>query len=320
MQILVIGATGQIGFALTHALAQTEHTLSVLVRDPGTLAFPSAVRVVRAPRFDAQAFTNALAGVDHVVYALGLPEQFVTDNSIFERVNASLLRQCLEQLPATVTGLTYVSTYEIFEAVDGVIRESHPLADPRTLSPYFRSMLEAYQQVQAAAQARGLRLSTLHPAAVYGGRDTAQGFTHYLENLRQWRFWRVPFIFAGRFPLVHVRSLAGAALRALDVPGHFIVSDQMTSLKEIALTLRQLARSYVPPVAPVAAARLGAAGLEALARVTHRPPLMANVQIDFITKGWEPKADKAIQQLGWQPLPLRQGLQQYLQENSALGA
>ncbi len=89
----------------------------------------------------------------------------------------------------------------------------------------------------------------------------------------------------------------------------------MTSLAEIALTLRQSVRSYVPVVAPVSVARLGAHGLQALSRVTRRPPLMASVQIDYITKGWEPKSDLAVSQLGWQPLPLAQGLRPCLRES-----
>ena len=123
----------------------------------------------------------------------------------------------------------------------------------------------------------------------------------------------MPFVFEGWFPLVHVESLADAVVRSLGVPGQFIVSDQMTTLKEIARTLRKYAGSYVPPTAPVRFAELGATMLEGLSRVTRRPPAMAHVQIDFITKGWEPKPDRANEELGWQALSIDEGIQRYLQ-------
>jgi nucleoside-diphosphate-sugar epimerase len=45
---------------------------------------------------------------------------------------------------------------------------------------------------------------------------------------------------------------------------------------------------------------------------------MARVQLEFITKGWEPQADRAQRELGWQPLSLRQGIQKYLKDRMNL--
>lgn len=314
MKILLIGATGQIGYALTTALATSDHQLSALVRNRGKLRFPSNLEIMHFARFDAPAFKRALVNVDHVIYAAGMPEQFVFDDDIFERVNVSLLRLFLEQIPDNVKHVTYISTYEVFEDRSGIIRESHPLADARQMSPYYRSMIEAYQLVRQFDAGSSTSLTTIHPAAVYGGRNTNQGFTNYIENLLHKRFWRLPFIIEGRFPLVHVNSLTDAIIRSLDVPGRFIVSDEMTTLREIARTVRSYADSYVPLTAPASVARLGTYLLEALSHVTRRPPMMARVQIEFITKGWEPQADRAMRELGWRPLGLARGIQQYLRE------
>jgi hypothetical protein len=46
MKILLIGATGQIGYALTNALSQTAHQTSILVRNAHSLAFPANVNVL----------------------------------------------------------------------------------------------------------------------------------------------------------------------------------------------------------------------------------------------------------------------------------
>lgn len=88
----------------------------------------------------------------------------------------------------------------------------------------------------------------------------------------------------------------------------------MTTLKEIALTLKENADSYVPMTVPLWMARLGTASLEVLARLTRTRPIMTRVQIEFITKGLEPRSDKAIQELSWEPLSLDEGIKRYLKQ------
>lgn len=80
--------------------------------------------------------------------------------------------------------------------------------------------------------------------------------------------------------------MANAIIAALQGNGTYIVSDQMTSLRSIAVTLKQYADSYVPFKALVEMARMGANVLEWVSKFTRMNPLMANVQIDFITS-WD---------------------------------
>jgi uncharacterized protein YbjT (DUF2867 family) len=96
MKILILGATGQVGQALTKGLSHTEHQVSVLVRDASDLQFEENVTVLQRGNFTPDVFSTALSGVDHVVYGIGLPEQFQFDNSVFDRVNCQLLRACAD--------------------------------------------------------------------------------------------------------------------------------------------------------------------------------------------------------------------------------
>ena len=71
-----------------------------------------------------------MSGVDHVIYGIGLPEQFQFDDGVFDRVNCQLLQTFLEALASSgVRRLTYISTYEVFEVIDNDIDETHPIAD-----------------------------------------------------------------------------------------------------------------------------------------------------------------------------------------------
>ena len=316
MQVLLIGATGQIGTALLHALTEASFDVRVLVRDKSRLSCSQEIDVLSQRPFSREVFGRALEGIDHVIYGVGRPEQFLFDPSGFRRVNYGLLRRFLPVLAqSSCERLTYISTYEVFEEREGKVRVSHPVAeDTRGMTPYFAAMAEAYRTaLEFSKTHRSTRVTTIHPAAVYGGRNTGQGITDYIENLIRGQFWRVPFIIEGRFPVVHAASLAEAIVGALGRPGSFIVSDEMTSLHEIALTLRRMTGSYVPPVAPVWAARLGAAFLEQLANLTKKPPIMSTVQVRFLTRGLKPLPEKAAATLDWRPMLLEEGLRRYVE-------
>lgn len=313
MRILIIGATGQIGYSLFQALVQTTHQNTVLVRDRTKCRWPGAARVIESRKFTPQAFRQALCSIDHVIYAAGLPEQFVPDTNAFERVNLDLLKAFLTEL-ANVgpSALTYISTYEVFQAIDGIIRESHPVVSEDGFSPYVCSMIRAYRLVTDFAERNDIRLVTIHPAAVYGGLNTGDGFTNYLDNLRNKRFWRVPFVFKGRFPVISADFLADAIVASLAGEGAYIVSEQMATLRGIAKALRQHTDSYVPLNASVKIARAGATVLEWVSRLARTRPIMARVQIDFITQGFEPISERMIHELGWRPRTLDEGLAKYL--------
>ncbi len=102
-------------------------------------------------------------------------------------------------------------------------------------------------------------------------------------------------------------------VRSLERPGGaYIVSDQMTTLREIALTLKKYSHSYVPTTMPLWAANFGASASEFIARLFRVKPIMAKVQLEFITKGLEPKSERAQKELGWTPLSMDEGIKLYL--------
>ena len=209
--------------------------------------------------------------------------------------------------------LTYISTYEVFGDIDGLIRESHPIADEAHMTPYFAAMTRAYHMAIEFSTQYGINLGTIHPAAVYGGLATGFGFTNFIEDLLSRKIWRNPTIIDGKFPLVHVDSLADGIIKSIGHPGAF-----MTSLKEIAITLRKHAPSYIPITVPLGMVKAVVPLMEATARMTNTRPAISSVQIDFLTKGLEPKADKAVAELGSNPMPLDEGIQKYLTDRKSI--
>jgi dihydroflavonol-4-reductase len=319
VKVLLVGATGQVGFALAHALVAQGHDVTLLVRRGGQLKFPAQARVVTEPVFTEAVFARLLSGTDIAIYGVGLPEQFSFDAEVFERVNLRLLKDFLAAMEQSkLRRLVYISTYEVFAAQHGKIHESHAVASLDGVSPYFRAMTQAYVEAIKFAQRTSTALTTIHPAALYGGLNTSEGFTNVIESLLNWRLWKLPVVLPGRFPLVHADSLAQAITSAMDHTGAFIVNDGMSSLKELSAALRHQANSYPAPEVPAALAYAATAPLEALGRALRIRPILCKVQLDFITSGSEPLADHAAQTLAWAPMRLDEGLSRYLKNRTRL--
>lgn len=313
MKILLIGATGQIGSAIANALSVTDNRITVLVRDRIKVSFPDTVEVLEHNQFGPDIFKESLKNIDHVIYGLGRPEQFLLDESYFYTVNYEMLKMFLNGMAdSEVKSLTYISTYEMFQEKDGEIRETHELANIDQMTTYYRSMMKAFRLITEYVTDRGIQLTTIHPSAVYGGLNTGNGITNYIENLLNKKILKVPFIVRGRFPILHVDSLADTVIRSLGNPGPYIVSDQMTTLEEIARVLHTNADSYIPKIAPLSLAEAGATALEMIARLFRTTPIMARAQLNYVTRSLEPKPDKAIKELGWHPISLSEGIERML--------
>ncbi len=291
MRILLIGATGQIGYTLTNALSRTPHDLVILARDAHKLPFPANMQVREAGIFTPEAFEAALHDADAVIYGLGLPLQPTLDKLVWQRVNYDLFQTFLQVLKRSpVRRLIYVSSEGVLKPDHGRVCETNSLVDPEIAPPYCLAMLRAYQMVQRWAAETDTLLTTIHPVTVYGGLNTGLGVTDYIENLLNHRSANVPIIIDTRLPVVHAESLAAAIILALDKAGAFVVSDQMVSLKEIALILHSLTGAYVPPVD-------AARGLCSEA---------------------EPDTGHSQEVLGWQPMTFDAGVHKYLQDRAHL--
>lgn len=90
MRTLVTGATGKVGNATARALIAEGHEVRALVVDPDMerADLPGGVDVVRGDVTDAASLERAVAGCEVVFDAMGLPEQWLPDSALFDRVNA----------------------------------------------------------------------------------------------------------------------------------------------------------------------------------------------------------------------------------------
>src|SRR4029077_14024509 len=132
MQVLVTGATGKVGNAIASALLDRGEQVRALVRDPNLAAsvLPAGVEPIRGDATDAESLAAAVDGCELVFNAMGMPEQWLTDEGIFDRVNAlgsGALAAAAKR--AGVRRFIQTSTHDVFHAESGERFDETMLAD-----------------------------------------------------------------------------------------------------------------------------------------------------------------------------------------------
>jgi nucleoside-diphosphate-sugar epimerase len=318
MRVLVTGATGKVGHAIAAALLARGDQVRALVRDPDRAApnLPPGAEPVRGDATEPASLRPAVEGCELIFNAMGLPEQWVRDEGIFERVNAigsrDLARAARE---ARVRRLIHTSTFDVFHADQGGRLDESALADYPKGTAYERSKQHAEELV--LAERDGLEVVITNPCAVYGPGPSAsvsfdQGMFAPLVKKR------LPMLPPGGAGMVFVEGLAEGHLLAAERGRdgeRYLFSDTYVDFKELAEAVVGVAgRGRVPPVLPLPVARAVAAAGEALSRVTRRPPLISRGQVYFFSWQAHPDSSKAQRELGWTPTPLEDGIRRTLQE------
>jgi len=171
MRALVIGASGQVGAALLHALRSRGHEAH------GTHAQHAAAGLVHLDLADHTAVERVVAqarpewifcpaGLSFVDYCEDHPDQAMAAN----RDGPAAAARAAEALGA---GFVYYSTDYVFDGKDGPFGEGDP---PRPLCVYGKSKHEGEQAVLAACR----RAVVIRPSVVYGPELQEKNFVYQL--------------------------------------------------------------------------------------------------------------------------------------------
>lgn len=312
MRALVTGATGKVGYAIASALLERGDQVRALVRDPRRAAsvLPAGIEPIRGDVTDAESLDAAVEGCELVFNSMGLPEQWVRDEAIFDRVNAIGSRQVAAAARrAGVRRFVHTSTCDVFHAETGERFDETALADYPKGTPYERSKQHAEELV--LAERNGMEVVILNPSAVYGPTPSP---TPSFENglfepvVRR----RLPAVPPGGTGYAFVEGVAAGHLLASEKGkdgDRYILADGYASFREIAETVREVAgRGRVPPVMPVPVAKAVAGVGAGISKVIRRPPLLPRGQLTYFLWQARPDSSKAQRELGWQTTPLAEGV------------
>jgi nucleoside-diphosphate-sugar epimerase len=316
MRALVTGATGKVGHAVAASLLDRGDEVRGLVRDPKRAAsiLPAGIEAVGGDVTDPDTLPGAVEGCDLVFNAMGMPEQWVRDEAIFDRVNAvGSQRIAIAAKRAGVRRFVHTSTHDVFHAGTGERFDETMLASYPKGTAYERSKQHAEELV--LAERDGMEVVILNPSGVYGPTPSS---TPSFENevfapvVRK----RLPAVPPGGTGYAFVAGVAAGHLLAAEKGRdgeRYILADGYASFKEIAEKVKEVAgRGRVPPTLPVPVAKAVASVGAGVSRVIRRPPLLPKGQLTYILWQARPDSSKAQGELGWQTTPLEEGVRKTL--------
>jgi dihydroflavonol-4-reductase len=320
MRALVTGATGKVGHAIASALLDRGNQVRALVRDPKRAAsvLPAGIEPVRGDVTDPESLDAAVEGCELVFNSMGLPEQWVRDDAIFDQVNAlgsGVLAGAAKR--GGVRRFIHTSTHDVFAAGTGEGFDETMLDPEPKGTAYERSKQKAEELV--LAERDGMEAVILNPCAVYGpGPSASVSFDKQLFEplVRK----RLPALPPGGSGLVFTGGVAEGHLLAAEkgIDGErYILADTYADFTELAETVVRIAgRGRIPPRMPIPVAHAVAAIGEGISKVTRRPPLAPRGQLHYFLWQAHPDSSKAQRELGWKTTPLDDGVRQTL---SAMG-
>ena len=315
VRVLVTGATGKVGHALTRKLIERGDEVRALVRDPATAGIPEGAEAVRGDVRDTESLVDAVRGCELVFNAMGLPEQWLPDDGTFHDVNAVGSENVTRAARAAgARRLVHTSTIDVFHAARGARFDESELADYPKGTAYERSKQAAERLVLDAGG--GIEIVMVNPAGVYGPGPMRPGGLE--EDLfRPLVRGRLPAVPPGGMGVCFSEGVAAGHLLASERgrPGErYILCDRHVDMRELAETVVRVAgRGRVPPrLSPTVARVLSGAG-ELVSRAIDKPPLLPSGQLTFLTWDAAPDSSKAQDELGWEPTALEHGLRRTLE-------
>ena len=307
------GATGKVGGAVARALLARGDSVRALVRSPEAAArlLPAEVELVPGDVTEPETLAPAVEGCELVFNAMGLPEQWVADEGIFERVNAVGTENVVRAaVGAGVPRVVHTSTIDVFHADRGARFDESRVADYPKGTAYERSKQLA-EKLALAARGGGTELVICNPAGVYGPTP-ASSVSIDGEMFAPLIRGALPALPPGGLGVCFDAGVARGHLLAADRGRdgeRYILCDRHVLLRELAASVvRTAGRGRVPPTIPARIASVSARAGEALAGAIGVPPVLARGQLHFFLWNAAPDATRAQEELGWEPTALEDGL------------
>ena len=316
MKILVTGTTGKVGNAIAQALDARGDEVMALARDPQKARgmVPDGVQVLQGDVTDPPSVRAAVEGCELVFNAMGMPEQWVRDESVFERLNARGTENVVSAArEAGVRRFVHTSTIDVFDAPPGGRFDESKVATQPKNTAYERSKQHA-EELALAARGPDMELVFANPSAVYGpGPGSVSLEKQLFEPVAR---GTLPVVTPGGMGVVHARGIAAGHLlvaeRGRDGE-RYILCDRHVTRRQLAEEVKRVAgRGRVPPVLPLPVAKASAAVGELLARRFGLPPLVSRGQLYFLLWNAAPDSTRAQEELGWEPTPLEDGIRESL--------
>lgn len=316
MKVFVTGGTGFIGKRVVAKLVERGDEVYALTRSVRSAEAVESLgaHAVRGELKNLAVLHEAMRGCDlvfHIAawYALG-----IKDLERMSQINVEGTRNVLETAHQLgVPKIVYVSTVAVFGDTHGELVDEQFFQAGPFLTHYDRTKWQAHYEVAVPLIEKGAPIIIVLPGAVYGPGDQSL----IGEMMRQFYFRSLPFAPGKETALTfaHVDDVAQGLLLAASKgrPGEsYILAGPNLTLGELFDLWAQILGRR--PRKHLSVARLRAF-LPLLSKLEGRvplPPLFSRESLSIVGATYLARSDKAKAELGWQPRPVREGMQETL--------
>ena len=322
--ILVTGAGGFTGLALTRALVAKGHPVRALARKPGQVPEleRAGAEVIQGDIRDPQIIQRSVEGRGVVFHLAAVFRRAGVPDSLYREVHVDATRHLIEAAAAAgVRRFVHCSTVGVHgDVADGPADEDAPMA-PGDI--YQRTKLEGEAAARDTAARTGLALTVVRPGPIYGPAD--RRLLKLIGGVARLRFL---LLGSGKphFQMVYVDDLVEGLRLAAETPEavgrtYILTGEEAPTLRELVQEIAAIARVPAPRVRlPVWPFWLAGALCEAVCVPFGVEPPIYRRRVKFFTSNRWFDISRARTELGFAPrMPLREGLRRTLDSYRTLG-
>ena len=312
MTTLVTGATGFVGSAVARTLLARGHELRLLTRassDRSNLIGLPA-EVVVGDLTDPASLARAAAGCRYVVHVAADYRIWVPDPNEMLRANVEgALAMVRAAANAGAERIVHCSSVAALGLIgDGSLSdENTPAREEDFVGIYKRSKFLAEQALLQAMARENLPVVIVNPAAPVGPRDIKPTPTG--KMICDAAAGKVPAFIDTGLNIVHVDDVAEGHALALErgrIGERYVLGGENMLLRDVLALVCDVAGRKPPTIClPEGLVWPVAAVMEWFAALTGIPPMMTRDHLKMARKKMFYSSAKAINELGYQPRPVR---------------
>ena len=314
---LVVGANGFLGSHVTRELVAGGAQVRAMVRPTANTRSIDDLQVTRfhGDVFDTDAVHEAMDGVDDVYYCVVDTRAWLRDPSPLFRTNVEGLRNVLDVAvkEPSLRRFVFTSTYATVGRRHGHVATEEDIVDPRGLTPYVQSRVEAENLVMRYMAEAGLPAVAMCVSTTYGSGDW--GRTPHGAFIAGAVFGKLPFLMNGiQLEVVGVDDAARAMILAAEhgrIGERYLVSERMIGLNDVVRIAADEA-GVPPPQRTISVPTLYAlAAMGTLrARLTGKDAELSLKSVRMMRAEADVDSGKAKRELGWQPRPVEESIRE----------
>ena len=319
MKVLLTGGTGFLGKNVARALAAAGYELRLLVRaNSNRSLLPENAEFVNGDVTDAGSLLRAAQGCGAVLHMAALVKMWDPQPRRFDECNIGGLWNAVDAARQAGARLVYTSS---FIAVGPTGTEP---ADESQVHPG-SGYRNAYERTKAIADkvareaaSRGADIVMVYPGVVYGPGEVTDAniVVKMIVDHMHGRFAGIVGPGDRLWSYAYVDDVARGHVLALEKgragERYFLCGENVT-MTGLFETLREVA-GVAPPTRhiPYAVATALGALLYGWAEMTGHPPILTHEVVGVFKEHWAYASAKAGRELGYAPVPLREGLERTL--------